>query len=488
MDDHLLVEALRARDSGAPAALYDAYAERLYAYSWMRLREQDTARAAVRDAFVVAEAQIERLGDPRLLVPWLYALAKLECDRREPDQEPAPDLPVASHDQDDVDERLLAWRAAAALSPRLRELADLHVRHDLSLEDVARVTRTPVKQIEEELGFAGVELETALVAEILVDQGPFGCADRAALLRARRGELTPLLREQLAAHAGGCDECAAFKPRTVSLSKVFRLLLWAPLPDDLRERVLGSFLDPELVGYRLFIATRVMDYGPEGFPIWPHRSALARRMARRGHTSQARTPAQAEAPVVRRSGKLVATAVAVLVSLTGIPLTAFLVLTGQQGRGTHAIANGTGPRPTMLPSSGLSTTGAGSGSASHATPVSATYPIGTSGSADPSTALPSRPHGAGWFPSGGVQDPGGIGGLPPTSPGQRREPGTTPPEDGPGSSTPPPSSPPPTTPPATTTPLPTSPPSPSSPPSSTPESPPPSSSTEAESSVSLTGH
>ncbi|MEV5569640.1 sigma-70 family RNA polymerase sigma factor [Spirillospora sp. NPDC052269] len=459
MDDRLLVEALRARDPGAPSAVYDAYAERLYAYCWMRLRDLDAARVAVRDAFVVAEAQIERLGDPELFGSWLYALTRLECDRREPEQERTPDLPVASHDQDDVDQRLLAWRAVLVLSRRQRELLDLNLRHDLVVDDIARVTRTPAKRVEEELELAAVDLETALVAEILVDQGPFGCAERARLLRARRGDLTPVLRAQLVLHADECGECAASKPRTVSVAKVVRLLPWVPLPDDLRERVLDSFLNAELVGYRLFIATRVMDYDAEGFPVWSHRSGLARRTAGRRIKFRFKAPTPTDRPPNARTGRRAAAAIAALMVLSGGTLAAFMALTGQVGRGVHAIAAGVVPHPTVLAPGGLkanSRSGRGSSGRNDATPASAAYSLGVAGSGAPPT-VPARP---GQIQSGGGENPGGSSGGFPVPPEQRWLPGAPPPEE-PGSSAPPPSA----SPPFTSTPQPSNPP-PSSPPAS----------------------
>ncbi|WP_026414137.1 sigma-70 family RNA polymerase sigma factor [Actinomadura oligospora] len=466
MNDRLLVEALRARDLGAPAAVYDAYAERLFAYCWMRLRERDAARVAARDAFVVAEAQIERLSDPELFGPWLYAITRLECDRREPDQERAPDLPVASHDQDDVDQRLLAWRAVLALTRRQRELLDLHVRHGLAVEGIARVTRTPAKRIEEELDLAAIDLETALVAEILVDQGPFACAERGWLLRARRGELTPVLREQLVLHADECEGCAAFKPRAVSAAKVFRLLPWAPLPDDLRERVLGSFLDAELVGYRLFIATRVTDYTAEGFPIWPHRSVFARRLARRRGTSDSTASALTESRSHTRAGRLAAAAVAALMVLAGGTLAAFMALTGQVGRGVHAIADGVVPHPTVLAPRDLKANGRSgrdSSGSNDAIPVSVTYPLGVAG-LGPSPVVPAR---ARQFQFGGAPDSNGPYGRVPAPPGQRPLPGIppgAPPTEG-SSPSAPQSSP---TPPQSTSTVPTSPPASESPPPSSP--------------------
>ncbi|MFC5187025.1 RNA polymerase sigma factor [Actinomadura harenae] len=481
MDDRLLVEALRARDPGAPAAVYDAYAERLYAYSWMRLREQDAAQAAVSDALVVAEAQIERLRDPALFRPWLYAITRLECDRREPEQDRMPDLPVASHDQDDVDQRLLAWRAVLALSRRQRELLDLHVRHELAFDDIARVTRAPAKRVEEELELAGEDLETALVAEILAGQGPFGCGERGWLLRARRGELTPLLRERLVLHAGECEECAAFKPRTVSAARVFRVLPWAPLSDDMRKRVLDGFLDSERVGYRLFVATRVADYSADGFPIWPQRSAFARRVTRR-RTFRSKMPAATEAtPTVSgtpalaevrpgvRAGRFAAAALATLMVLTGGTLVAYMALTGQVGRGVHALADGTGARPTVLPSRGLELNGRderGLAGRDGATPVSATYLLGAAGSAvSPTASARTRQ-----VQPGRVQNPKGAnGGL--LTPPEQRQAAVVPPPEEPGPAQAPPPSPPPVPVPSAPVPPSSQPPS-DPPPSSSPPSPP----------------
>src|SRR5206468_3785233 len=64
-------------------AMYDAYADRLYAYSVFLLADPDGAAAAVYDAFLVAaERASASLPDPSRLRPWLYALTRNECLRR----------------------------------------------------------------------------------------------------------------------------------------------------------------------------------------------------------------------------------------------------------------------------------------------------------------------------------------------------------------------------------------------------------------------
>ncbi|MEU4508459.1 hypothetical protein AB0G05_03090 [Nonomuraea wenchangensis] len=82
MNDRNLVEALRARDPGAPAVLYDAYAEGVYRYCRSLLRDADAAQVALRDALIAAEAHADALAEPARLRSWLYALARAECLRR----------------------------------------------------------------------------------------------------------------------------------------------------------------------------------------------------------------------------------------------------------------------------------------------------------------------------------------------------------------------------------------------------------------------
>src|SRR5690349_21468766 len=117
MEDRLLVEALRSRDPIAIGSVYDDYATRLYGYCWFQLRNGDAAQIAFRDALMCAEAHIGELRAPGRFGPWLYALARIECRRRRAPNPVEPDIPIARHDQDDVDLRLMAWRAVTGLPP-----------------------------------------------------------------------------------------------------------------------------------------------------------------------------------------------------------------------------------------------------------------------------------------------------------------------------------------------------------------------------------
>jgi DNA-directed RNA polymerase specialized sigma24 family protein len=86
-----IVASLRAKSPGALAELLDSYGDQLFQYCWCMLRSRDIAQIALRDALVVAEANIARLAEPELLGSWLYALARVECLRHSVESSSAED-------------------------------------------------------------------------------------------------------------------------------------------------------------------------------------------------------------------------------------------------------------------------------------------------------------------------------------------------------------------------------------------------------------
>jgi DNA-directed RNA polymerase specialized sigma24 family protein len=268
----LLVDALRARDPGAPAALYDAHAENLFRYCWFILRNRDAAQAAVRDTLVVAESHVDRLRDPQMLRPWLYALARAECRRkqraggREIEAGQQHDAVIGRPDQPDIDRRLIAWQAVTSLGPDEREALELTLRHGMDPAAAALVLRTPVQQVTATLDRARPQLELALAGEILARRAVHGCPQRAAVLTGWAGQLTDPLRRRLVQHASSCDACGRYLPRNVSATKVYSLLPIPVPPQAMRLRVMTCFTDPALVGYRMFVSSRVTSFDQAGFP------------------------------------------------------------------------------------------------------------------------------------------------------------------------------------------------------------------------------
>jgi DNA-directed RNA polymerase specialized sigma24 family protein len=271
MNDRRLVKTMRSRDPAAMGAVYDAYAGRLFAFCWFLLRSREAAEVALRDTLIVAAAHIERLRAPDRLAAWLYAIARVECNRRPASPERRPDLPIASHEQDDVDQRIMAWGAVMGLPRLTREVLEVLLRHRLPVADVAAVLAVSPKEVEAALARSRAELEVTLTAELLAHEGPYGCPDRAAILRARQGELNSGLRTRLRRHAEECETCGVFLIDAVAATKVYGLLPYATPARGVRQRVLSYCADPELTHYRDFVADRVEGFTKSGFPVQRHR-------------------------------------------------------------------------------------------------------------------------------------------------------------------------------------------------------------------------
>lgn len=75
MNDPQLAAALRLRSPDAVPELLDTHGDRLFSYCWRLLRNRENAQIAVRDALVVATAQIGCLACDEWLGLWLYSLA-----------------------------------------------------------------------------------------------------------------------------------------------------------------------------------------------------------------------------------------------------------------------------------------------------------------------------------------------------------------------------------------------------------------------------
>ncbi|MEV4574985.1 sigma-70 family RNA polymerase sigma factor [Nonomuraea jabiensis] len=287
MNDRVLVEALRARDPGALAALYDTYAESVYRYCWSLLLNADSAQVALRDTLIAAEAHVGALADPDRLRAWLYALARAECLRRRAAAPPGPAEALAKapppRDAADADLRVMAWNAVQSLPVADREALELTYRHSLPAPELAQVLGT--RQVEQVLEGARERLRDAITAEILALKGPYDCPQRAAILAGFSGELTQEMRESLIRHLRRCETCAPHRNREVSPAKVLGLLPQQTLPDALRLRVMSCFVDPELLPYRRYVARRTGNLGAAGFPVpadknarrWP--KALAGALA-----------------------------------------------------------------------------------------------------------------------------------------------------------------------------------------------------------------
>ncbi|YCK33610.1 hypothetical protein ACNF49_05795 [Actinomadura sp. ATCC 39365] len=279
MNDRVLVEALRTRDPGALAALYDTHAESVYRYCWSLLLDTDSAQVALRDTLIAAEAHAGALAQPDRFRVWLLALARQECLRRRMAAPPGADEALAEapplDDPADADLRLMAWYAVVSLPVADREVLELATRHALDAAELSQVLAIPPRQVEQAREQARDHLTDAVTAEILARKGPYDCPRRARILAGFTGDLTREMREHLVGHVARCEVCAPHRARQASAAKVFGLLPVAALPEALRIRVMSCFADPELLPYRRYVARRTASLDAAGFPV-PTQTAARR--------------------------------------------------------------------------------------------------------------------------------------------------------------------------------------------------------------------
>ncbi len=275
MNDPQLAAALRSRSPDALPELLDAYGDQLFSYCWCLLRNRENAQIAVRDALVVATAQIGRLVCDEWLGLWLYSLARAECLRREAVPASDADEPVAPPNADNADSRLMAWKAVTSMPADEVEALELDSRHDVDLRLVLGLSAAEAEAL---LDRARRDLERALAAEILVRKS-HACPDRAALLSGWTGTTIPALRDRVLEHAVTCSVCSPNLPRSVSPARVFALLPAPVLSSVARLEVLGFFDDSRKAAYREFAVSRAEELTGSWFLNTPELSEPATHLA-----------------------------------------------------------------------------------------------------------------------------------------------------------------------------------------------------------------
>ncbi|GGO65689.1 hypothetical protein GCM10012289_17970 [Nonomuraea cavernae] len=281
--DQRLAEALRRADADAPATLYDAYGERLYAYAFMLLGERETAADAVHDALVTAQGAVRRLKEDTRLRAWLYALTRFQAVARmahrggtSPEGLPAPVL----EETDDSELSDLVRETLGELSRNERELLELAPRHGLTPSEAGAVLGLTSRQAASRLGRARDHLENAAAAVILARVGRAHCPDLSSMVDSWEGPLTPLLRRRLSGHIGGCEVCTEGRHRKVSAGRLLDLVPVAFPPISLRHRVIETCGSPSGDDTRMLIMDRGDGFDRTGFPAAAEPRSRRRRRPR----------------------------------------------------------------------------------------------------------------------------------------------------------------------------------------------------------------
>ena len=369
MDDREVVAAIVAGEPAGLAQAYDRYAAALYTYCRSLLRESADAADAVQDTFVIAASKVAGLRDPSRLRPWLYAVARNECQRRLRGREVAGldeamladtetttslhavDAPLdVGDDTERTELRKLVRDAIGGLNPGEQEVIELSLRHELDgteLADALGVSRNHAHAL---LSRARTQLEKSLGVLLVARTARHACPELDAMLSDWDGTLTVLLRKRVSRHIERCEICSEHKRRELRPAMLLGLLPLAMLPTGFWEQTLRLAADstPEAMAHRASIAQRAGPFGENGFPAPLN---PPRPVGWRAH----KVPIQA----AMVTGAAAAIAVVAVLTLSGTPHSPASV--AGSGRGPAGAGPGGASRsaaPSPVPGAGATATAA----------------------------------------------------------------------------------------------------------------------------------
>ena len=244
--DREVAAAIAAGDPAGIALAYDRYAAALYGYCHWMLHDPAGAAEALQDTFVIAAATLGDLPEAPELRPWLYAVARTECQRLlrttvrvrggRADPDPAAG---ASGDSAQAELRTMTGAILAQMRPREREVIELSLRHDLYGADLAEALGMSSRRTHTLAARARARLERALGALLVVRTGREACSVLGELLADWDGQLTEQTRDLVGGHVEQCEICATHGPGALRPAALFSLLPLAQLPRELRAQVLS---------------------------------------------------------------------------------------------------------------------------------------------------------------------------------------------------------------------------------------------------------
>jgi RNA polymerase sigma factor (sigma-70 family) len=228
-DDAALATAVASGDVGALGEIYDRYAPRLLGFCRSMLHRQAEAEDCLHYVFVIAATRMGGLREPELLRSWLFSVARHEClarlDKRHREvlvdevfDRPADDTDPAVTGAMDIELAVLLRDAQAGMSDRDRLLLELADRQQLAGDDFAAAIGVSRSTAYTLLARARTTAKKSIGALLVARTGREQCPELNTLLGQWDGELTPLLRKQVARHIEKCSVCDNQRSRVASMA------------------------------------------------------------------------------------------------------------------------------------------------------------------------------------------------------------------------------------------------------------------------------
>ncbi len=155
-DDRVLVEALKANKTWAPAALLDRYQRVVFGLCFRMLRHRQDAEDVTQETFLRALRSVQGFDVVRPLRPWLLGIAANRCrtalGRRSRRPKPIegteerPDHRLSLTDPDDLGTELV--EALNRLRPNYRLVFILYHEQGLPYDEIGRVIKRPIGTVK----------------------------------------------------------------------------------------------------------------------------------------------------------------------------------------------------------------------------------------------------------------------------------------------------------------------------------------------------
>jgi len=162
--EQLPVAQARAGEPAAWETLFRRYQLPLYVFVFELVREEQTALDVVQETFIAAVRHLDSLREDGKFGSWLFGIAHQKClqrwrKRTEMLVEELPEVPESV--EDGPDELLIRREQEAALMNLLAQLPPpqravllLHLVEEFPLEEIARITSTPLGTVKSRLHYA----------------------------------------------------------------------------------------------------------------------------------------------------------------------------------------------------------------------------------------------------------------------------------------------------------------------------------------------
>jgi DNA-directed RNA polymerase specialized sigma24 family protein len=242
---------IRAGDRDAFVCLYGPDFNGLFDFVLRSVRDRASAAVALTDALHQAWELSRKRGVPYDVRGWLFVIARdavlRRPRRRTGDVQEREGLIYTALDAERLSDPSLAfdrelielvWDTATALEREDYSLLDLHVRRDLSVDELAVQLELPRDGVAWDLSLLCDWFDSTVRLTLLATRARHNCRGLDDDLSANGASV-----ERLAGrHVRDCASCLETSARFASATEIFASLAPMPPPPGLREQTAGLFL------------------------------------------------------------------------------------------------------------------------------------------------------------------------------------------------------------------------------------------------------